>query len=115
MYSVIRHHLKLTALLLTVIYCGMFVNGNFFPHQHQVAGGKVVHSHPFSNPHHGHSAQALEVIYLLTHSFALPGEGLHFLKMEPLLTEVCSMQGVLMPSAETSFQPPLRAPPTIEY
>ena len=97
--------------MLLVVYFAMFISGNFFPHQHDFEGRKVVHSHPYSNPQHGHSQQSLETIHYLSHTVALPGEMCHSFEVADQLVVISPLQAVAFPLVNLAFHSPLRAPP----
>lgn len=100
--------------MLLVVYCTMFISGNFFPHQHIIDGKKVVHSHPFSTHPHGHTSQSIVSIYYISHTVALPSEMSHLLEVDVQLEETTPLQQVVIPWVVPAFNPPLRAPPSIE-
>ena len=56
---------KVIGLVLVVVYAFFFASTNFFYHSHQLADFKLVHSHPFSNAGHSHTANQIVLIQVI--------------------------------------------------
>lgn len=62
-----RLYFRIAPLLLTLFVC-YYAGVTLFPHAHEVNGGRIVHSHPYSGnaANHQHSTQQLQLISLLS-------------------------------------------------
>ncbi|MCQ2274665.1 MAG: hypothetical protein MJZ86_07725 [Bacteroidales bacterium] len=58
---------QISAIILTLVYVGYFIDGHFFVHKHQLSNRVVVHSHPHAHSHHSHSTNELLTLDQLTH------------------------------------------------
>lgn len=54
------------AWLLTLIFIAFYFSSTLFYHTHQIDGGNITHSHPFSNQEHSHSNNILQGINSIT-------------------------------------------------
>lgn len=56
---------KFIGLVLVAVYALFFASTHFFYHSHQFADFKLVHSHPFNNAGHSHTANQIALFSLL--------------------------------------------------
>lgn len=56
---------KFIGISLVVVYAMFFASTNFFYHSHHFADFKLVHSHPFNNAGHSHTANQIALIALV--------------------------------------------------
>ena len=56
---------KIFNILMLVLYLGYFASSSFFVHQHRQKDVTIVHSHPYKDARHGHSAAQLQLINIL--------------------------------------------------
>ena len=103
---------KYTGLFLILVYAFFFASTNFFYHTHQLADGKLVHSHPFSIPGHSHTAGQILLIdsvdsadFQESAELSVPDAISGF--PVPEICDICT-EDVL---SGTSFSYSLRAPP----
>ena len=80
---------KYISLLLLAVYAFFFASTNFFYHTHRLANGIIVHSHPFSNPEHSHTASQILLIdaihtavYLESAEQSVPERAVAFIHQE---------------------------------
>lgn len=105
---------KIINILMLVVYIGHFTGTTFFIHQHRLTNGIIVHSHPYKNPHHGHSTHQFQTIDLLQDrtsteavDFSLPSCAQ---LQHPTIPAVDPHQSPIVNGAAVSQ---LRAPPTL--
>lgn len=100
--------------LLLALYIGYFAGTSFFVHKHQLLGRVVVHSHPFSTPRHGHSANCFQLLDLLQDRTSTVGVDLtlpdciqlQYFQIDTMLIESSMIEG-------RTWSSQLRAPPVI--
>ena len=98
--------------LMLVAYIAYFAGSNFFIHKHQMQFNVVVHSHPFTNPNHGHSEHDLVLLDLLQECTTT--EAVHF-ELPQCAMQLCfAVQSVApqqKPVVAVRWSEQLRAPP----
>lgn len=97
---------------MLVVYIGYIAGCDCFIHEHQFQNRVIVHSHPYTNSHHGHTSQDLRLLDLLQECssteaiyFELPvcAEIEHQVLVTVMPQQQHTVNGVLRPQ--------LRAPP----
>ena len=58
-------------VLFLFLFCSYWCGISCFTHSHVENGVVIVHSHPFSDSHHHHTADQYETIFYITHFFSL--------------------------------------------
>lgn len=53
---------KYAGLFLLVVYTFFYASTSMFYHVHQLSDGRVVHSHPFSDKSHNHTAGQIQLL-----------------------------------------------------
>ena len=104
---------KHIGLVLLLVYAFFFASTNFFYHSHQLAGCKIVHSHPFNDPGHSHTAN--QVLLIDSADSAIYQEVADLLAPDAVPALLCvgitaCQNDVVLPGSFFSFS--LRAPPT---
>ncbi len=77
---------QIVQLLLVVLFMGYYGSTTLFLHSHIIHGENVTHSHPFSNPCHGHSSNQVQQISELSTFHSLDEIALNIL--EALLSSI---------------------------
>ncbi len=61
-----RRFSKVSSVILLVLFAFFFASTNLFPHTHEGAYGKIVHSHPWSAKSHNHTDAQFQAISMLS-------------------------------------------------
>ncbi len=113
----LRKFKKPIIALLLVLFAGYYAGITLFSHVHEVRGGRIVHSHPYSGtpcqPGHQHSTLQLQ---LIAHLSLLAFTLLFFCGSAPLLRKASRLEFAL-PVLHAEQQKPgtlcLRGPPSL--
>lgn len=105
---------EITSMVLFAIYAFFFASANLCYHSHQTADSRIVHSHPWSDKVHNHTANGLLLVKVLATSayeqsptlvLAEPVPAHHF-----TVASVSPKKAILTPYGCTFS---LRAPPSM--